>query len=393
VVDLFRERKWDLIKHRNIWFALSLLVILPGVAALFIRGLNYGIDFTGGGLLSYQLVKPIGIGQQTQAIHDVRAIVNGLGIANQVNLAGSGSNPTVRDQIIIRTQIKQSRREASQQVDEQDRRIFAALHARPEFAGLKAVERRTVSGVVSKELKQRAVLAIVLGTLAILIFITARYDFKYAVSAVIALVHDLLILIGSFALIRGEVDVPFVAAILTVLGFSVHDTIVIFDRIRENVKLRKRPTFAETANLSLLETMARSVNTVLTLEFTLVALFFLGGPTLHHFAVALLIGVTAGAYSSIFNASQILVVWKQREERRKLALRMGAPARAPRPAAPPAPAPRPIARPAPAAADPDGESEEGEQEEVAVSAGGAPEPRLARTARKKLKAKKRKKRY
>ena len=149
MVDLFRERKWDLIKHRNIWFALSLLVILPGVAALFTRGLNYGIDFTGGGLLSYQLVKPIGIGQQTQAIHDVRAIVNGLGIANQVNLAGSGSNPTVRDQIIIRTQIKQSRREASQQVDEQDRSIFAALHARPEFAGLKTVERRTVSGVVS----------------------------------------------------------------------------------------------------------------------------------------------------------------------------------------------------------------------------------------------------
>ncbi len=142
--------------------------------------------------------------------------------------------------------------------------------------------------------------------------------------------HDVLILLGVFAITQREINSPFVAAALTVVGYSVHDTIVLFDRIRENLRLRKGDTFGETANISLLETMARSVNTVLTVLFVLIAVYAWGGASLQNFTFALLVGMTAGGYSSIFNAAQILVVLKNREAREVARQRAaaGRPARA-----------------------------------------------------------------
>jgi len=194
------------------------------------------------------------------------------------------------------------------------------------------------------------------------------------------------VLIGAFAILHKEVNSPFVAVLLTVVGFSVHDTVVIFDRIRENLKLRKGATFAETTNISLLETMARSVNTVLTVLFTVFALYFLGGHTLRDFALGLIIGMTSGAYSSIFNASQILVVWKKREERGRKLLPAARPAVAPRRAEPTL-----AARPAPAqprASEQKAPPSLTEAEAQPVGAGGSARIK-PKTAKKKPKRKRR----
>jgi len=216
----------------------------------------------------------------------------------------------------------------------------------------------------------------------------------------IALLHDVLVLIGAFAITQKEINSPFVAAALTVVGYSVHDTIVIFDRIRENLRLRKGTSFAETANISLLETMARSVNTVLTVLLVLIAVYLLGGASLQTFTFALIVGMIAGGYSSIFNAAQILVVMKNREERKIAAQR--AAGKAPRGRVEHAAPVRRTRRlvqetsspPQQAATPPEEEPETAAAEDHAKAAAPARRDRTSRAERKKLKAgRKRKRRF
>jgi preprotein translocase subunit SecF len=236
-------------------------------------------------------------------------------------------------------------------VREQAQKIEETLARDARFRGVNPIARDVVGSVVSGELITKALWAVGLGSIFILFWIMVRYDLKFSLTGIAALVHDVLVQLGFFAWLQRPIESPFVAAILTVVGYSVHDTIVIFDRIRENVKLRKGASFAETTNISLLETLARSVNTVLTVEFTLLALYFFGGATVHDFVLALLIGVTTGGYSSIFIASQLLTGWKEREARARLAGRAAAPARAPAIPAGPRRRPEPVQpQPAPAAA-------------------------------------------
>ncbi len=173
--------------------------------------------------------------------------------------------------------------------------------------------------MVGAELRQAALKALILGAILILVYITIRYEFKFAVTSVLALLHDVVILSGFMAILQLQLDSSFVAVLLTVVGYSINDTIVIFDRIRENMKLHRRADFGATVNASLLQTMARSVNTVLTTLIPLACLAILGGSTIRTFAVALLIGIIFGAYSSICNASQLVVVWQRASDRRKQA--------------------------------------------------------------------------
>jgi preprotein translocase subunit SecF len=327
VADFFVNRKWDLVGPRLWWFAISLAIIVPGLISWTTKGLNYGIDFTGGGLITYQLPQPIAARDEVQTVGEVRSLLERAGIARlEVQLSGTAGR---KDQIMVRTQAT-----SNAEVTAQDRIVSQVLQQR--FPGTARLSIELVGATVSKDLIKRALTAILISSLMILVYISVRYQFKFAVCAIIALVHDLLVLAGSFALLQQEINSPFVAALLTVVGFSVHDTIVIFDRIRENIRLRKEPVFADLVNVSILETLTRSINTGLATQFTLIALYFLGGPTLREFVLAMIIGIAVGTYSSIFNASQILVVWKQREERgRPTPARVG-------PAPRTAPAPRPV---------------------------------------------------
>jgi len=390
VVDLFRERKWDLVGYRKLWFAISLAVILPGIYFLATKGLNYGIDFTGGGLVTYQLKEAVPAGQETATLARARQAVRDAGVEGQLQIAGTAAR---KDQLLVRTRVLTDPNKTQDDIlSEQRAKMKSALA--DVFPGIEEVAGDMVTPVVSKELMRNALWAVLAGCVFILLWIRIRYfDFKWAGSALLALVHDVLVLVGIFAITQREINSPFVAAVLTVVGYSVHDTIVIFDRIRENLRLRRGSTFAETANLSLLETMARSVNTVLTVLFVLVAVYLLGGVSLRDFTFALIVGIIAGGYSSIFVAAQVLVVAKNREERaveqrraaagrpaRETAARNARPSRpaAPRVSTPPAEGGAKPSAPAPPA------------ERPAAPAGD----QKARSARRKLKAgRKRRRRF
>jgi preprotein translocase subunit SecF len=291
----------DLVKHRYWYFALSLLFIVPGVIALAVWRLPLGIDFTGGSLLEVrfeQLAQPFDTAQ-------VRAIYAQYDYPD-TTIQTSGS-----DVVIIRSQ---ALTEAAQ------RGILADLEALYGPATVVAAE--TVGPSVGAEIAQRAAIAVGLASLGILLYITysfrrVEHSLRYGVAAILALVHDVLIVLGAAAVfgrfLGWEVDALFLTAVLTVVGFSVHDTIVVFDRIRENRLLYRRLDYESVVNHSIVQTLDRSINTQLTVLLTLLALALFGGDTIRPFVVALLIGVGSGTYSSLFNAAQLLIVWENRE--------------------------------------------------------------------------------
>jgi preprotein translocase SecF subunit len=333
VVDLFRYRHWDLVSKRGIYYTLSGLLLAVGLILCFTRGLNQGIDFKGGDQITYNVNGTLP--DHTGSIGDIRTALQQEGQkANDpslqsadVEIATSGQVAgTQNDQILVSMVLPpsgQSAQHNAQLDSEIATTITPAVNAAAAKAGKTAemVSKDSVSGTISNDLKTNAIVAGVIGSILIMFWIGIRYNVgglgaRYSFAGIIALLHDLGILFGMFAIFRGlQVNSPFVAAVLTVLGYSIHDTIVIFDRIRENLRLRKGRTFAETVNISLLETMARSVNTILTVLFSLLALYFFGGSTLRDFVVAMIIGVIVGGYSSIFIASQLLVTWSKGKDR------------------------------------------------------------------------------
>lgn len=312
-MDFFRRQNWDLVGRSWIWFTFSGILLVAGIAAWAIFGLNLGIDFTGGGLIRYEFAKPIAANraQQVQILGQARQALGQANLAHAQVLVGGN------DELIIRTPPVANDEEALRQEQAVRRQIEQSFGA--QYGPITPLGRESVGPVVGSQLRQSAINALVLGCLLILLYITIRYEFKFAVAAVIALVHDVFILVGAMALLRFELDSSFVAVVLTVIGFSVHDTIIIFDRIRENMKLHRRANFADTVNASLLQTLARSIYTVLTTLLTLVALAIFASDTIRVFAIGMIIGIVSGAYSSIFNASQIVVVWDRYRARRRAA--------------------------------------------------------------------------
>lgn len=284
---------FNFVKHRKIWYIISLLVILPGLVSLFTQGLNLGIDFTGGNLVEVRLQDDVNIQQ-------VRGVVEGLGYGASRNVQKSGDSD-----YLIRT------RELS---EDESAKLVSTLEE--ELGEVTLLRNERVGPVIGRELTIKALLALAVASVLMLIYITYRFEFKQGIAAIIALLHDTLVVLGVFSILRLEVDTAFVAAILTIIGYSINDTIIIFDRIRENTKMRRKgETLEELVNTSLWQTLARSINTILTVMFVLVALYFLGGTTIKNFVLAMLIGVTSGAYSSIFNASPVWVDLKLRERR------------------------------------------------------------------------------
>ena len=192
----------------------------------------------------------------------------------------------------------------------------------------------TIGPVISAELTQQAIILVLIGSIGILLWMTLRFrDFRFGATALVALVHDVIVVVGAFAVLGTffglEVDGLFVTAMLTIIGFSVHDTIVVYDRIRENRSRHAGERFSKIVNHSILQTLARSINTSLTVVFTLTALFLFGGDPIRPFILALLIGIVSGTYSSIFNAAPLLTVWEEWEARRKERAAPGRPVRRP----------------------------------------------------------------
>ncbi|HHW42783.1 MAG TPA: protein translocase subunit SecF [Desulfotomaculum sp.] len=280
------------VRLRKIWYAISLAVILPGLISLMLQGLNLGIDFTGGNILEVRF-------EQAVPVEKVREVVSARGLEASHGIQKSGTSD-----YIIRT------RHLTQ--DEQEK-LMAALN---DLGKNTVLRNESVGPTIGRELTTKAILALLVASVLMIIYIAIRFEFKQGIAAILALLHDILVITGIFSLFRIEVDSTFIAALLTIIGYSINDTIVIFDRIRENMRARKKgESLEDVVNISLWQTMTRSINTVLTVVFVLVALYFLGGSTIRNFVLAMLIGVISGAYSSIFNASPLWVDFKLLERR------------------------------------------------------------------------------
>lgn len=312
-MEFFRDKDWDIVGKTRIWFAISAIVIVSGLITWGARDLNYGIDFTGGSLLRYAFEQPLASGdaQVPGVLAKVRNVLTTMGLGgSQIQVVGDDAGKLTY--LYMRTPSVANDEEAAKR----DREVMAGMRkAFPDNGEISDLGRETVGPVVGEELRNKAILALVLGSVLILIYITIRYEFRFAVAAIVALIHDTLIVMGFMALLQVELNSAFVAAILTVLGYSINDSVVIFDRIRENMGLHRRGSFAGTVNVSLLQTLARSINTTMTTLFVLIALYMFGGESISGFALALVVGITTGSYSSIFIASPIVVLWEGRAAR------------------------------------------------------------------------------
>lgn len=297
----------DIISKKYWYFLFSAIIIIPGIMSLFAFGLNLGIDFTGGSKMEYKISNL----RSQISNEEIKKTISEQGIEiNSIQELGENT-------FILKTKpIDQ----------EKNKTIQESL--KKKFGDVEEVSFETVGATVSRETLVNAIKALILASILIVVYIAWSFrkvprpasSWRFGICAIIALIHDALVVVGIFSLLghfKGvEIDSLFVTALLTIIGFSVHDTIVVFDRIRENLKKMIGTPFEKIVNESIKQTLVRSINTSLTVVLALLAVLFFGGETVRWFVVALLVGIISGTYSSIFNASPLLVVWQELREKR-----------------------------------------------------------------------------
>jgi len=295
--------KFDIASRGKIWFIISLLIILPGFFCMGTRGFNFGIDFTGGTIIDLKFEQPVTVAQ-------VRDSLRPFGMdGSTIQLSGSDSDVESSQNVMIRTV----------DMEEAERKeVMAGI--RSSVGDYQVMREEKVGAVIGSELILNAVEALVISWFLIILYVAYRFEWRFGVSAVLALIHDIIIVLAVFSFTQRQIDSSFVAAMLTIVGYSINDTIVIFDRIRENLKLhfRKGGDIYELVNRSIYQTLRRSLYTVFTVMFTTFALFFFGGETTKDFAFALLVGFAIGCYSSIFIASPLWIFLRNRSEKKKM---------------------------------------------------------------------------
>lgn len=309
--------KLNIVKIRFWCLAFSALLLIPGIIGMLYSTiitpthtpLKVGIDYTGGTTLQYGVKREI----TNNKIADIRTNLENAGVESPViqivNVNTTKDNTDLKSMISIRTKFIDSKSNTQQVITQTIQK---------DYPNAELVQVSSVGPTVGKELFKNSLIALSLALLGIICYLTIRFQFDYALAAILGLVHDVLFVCGVFALMgifgNVEIDALFVTAILTVIGFSVHDTIVVFDRIRENLRYySKKMSFSEIINYSINQTMARSINTSLTTLITLFALFFFGGVTTKDFVLAMILGITVGTYSSIFFCSVLIDIWKDKD--------------------------------------------------------------------------------
>ncbi|MCD9147624.1 protein translocase subunit SecF [Pseudophaeobacter flagellatus] len=287
---------FDFFSKWKIWLGISALMMVVGLASFGLQGLNFGIDFRGGTTVRSESTVPIDVGQYRDAIAPLE-----LGDISITEVF----DPTFEeDQHVAMIRI-QAQADGEAISGEMIQSLQAALDA--VAPGIKFVSVESVGPKVSGELVQTAVLAVVLAIGAVLIYIWLRFEWQFALGAVVALVHDVVLTIGVFSELQIKFDLAIIAALLTIVGYSLNDTVVVFDRVRENLRRYKQKDLAEVLNLSINETLSRTVMTSVTTLLALISLYVLGGDVIRGFVFAMIWGVIVGTYSSIFVASTILL--------------------------------------------------------------------------------------
>lgn len=291
-------------KYSKLYYALSGILIIVSIASLIMFGLKFGIEFTGGSNMQLEFASQRPSNEViTQAVSEFKlgeVIIQPTGAKGAI-LQFKGVDEATHQQILAKINSASAVTETSFQF---------------------------IGPSIGQELKNKTTIAVLLALLAITVYIAFAFrkvsrpvsSWKYGITSLVALIHDVIIPLGVFSILgklyNVEITIPIIAALLTILGFSVHDTIVIFDRIRENILRKGMGQFEETVNLSLNQTIGRSISTVATVLLVMFSLLFFGGETLKYFSLSLIIGITSGAYSSIFIASPLLVSWKKRDEKK-----------------------------------------------------------------------------
>ncbi len=309
----------DIVKHRFIWLCVSAILLLPGTAALIYSAihnenhvpLKVGIDYTGGTILQYGVKENI----SNSSLSKTRVDLQSIGIDNpyiQILHANGDSQDGINNIISIRTKFIGEDQDTVNKITE----ALSKDYENPELISVSSV-----GPTLGNELFKNSLLAITLAFLGIVAYLTIRFKFDYALAAILGIAHDVLFVVGAFSLLGifydVQIDGLFITAILTVVGFSVHDTIVVFDRIRENLRYySKKMSFGEIANASVNQTLARSINTSLTTLLTLLALYFFGGVTTKDFVLAMILGIAIGTYSSIFFCSVLVDIWEDHKNKK-----------------------------------------------------------------------------
>lgn len=280
----------NIVKKYKIWFAISLAVILVGAGMAAINGVNLGIDFTGGTMIQIDLHK-------TVPVTEVKALISDFSL--NPDIVHGGADKT---EVIIKTRESLDNAQRKAVID-----VFTKEY---NLDGNDVLAATQIGPSIGREIQDRALIAIAIASVFILAYITLRFEFVYGVSAIIALIHDILILLSVYAIFQIPITSSFIAAVLTIVGYSINDTIVVFDRVRENVKLMKKDSFFDIADRSLTQTISRSINTSLTTLLVIGSLYVFGTDAIKDFTFPLLAGVLVGTYSSIFIASPVWAVWK-----------------------------------------------------------------------------------
>ena len=307
---------FDFIGKQKIFLLISGVFVLGSLISIAVKGFNYGIDFAGGIELQFQFKEDPGIGE-------VREILKSVGFgASSVQRFGEAEDK----EYLIFLKAEQLEKE---RIDEASLAAFSvkvsdafkAKLGKDQLGNEKVDVRRVdmVGAKVGSDLKKSGLLSVIFSVILILIYIWFRFEYKYAPGAIVALIHDVVITLGAFSLLQKEFNLTILAAVLTIIGYSINDTIVIFDRVREDVQLRGGEHFPNLVNRSINETLSRTILTTLTTLFVVVSLFMYGQGVIKDFAFALLVGMVAGTYSTVFIASPVLLVLHERENRKKLA--------------------------------------------------------------------------
>ena len=293
----FRNYNFDFIGKRKIWFIISLAVVIIGIAGFFIRGgFNLGIDFLGGSLIEVEFEKEVNVAE-------VREVMNDLGYDSSIlQMVKTKLVQTESDRFIIRTTPIST---------EEKKEILNLLDERIGLTG-EPLQDRIVDPGFGKQITRYALMAIGISIVGILIYIWIRFEFRFGAVAILALFHDVMVTLGVYAILYREINTSTIAALLTIIGYSLNDTIVVFDRIRENTPMTRKLSYDRVVNDSVNITLSRSINTSVTTLFPVILLLILGTAALKDFALALAIGIISGTYSSIFFASPILVSWNNR---------------------------------------------------------------------------------
>ncbi len=320
MIDTGRKNLIHIVKFRWLWMAFSALLLIPGIIAMIYSSVTYsnhaplkvGIDYTGGTILQYGLVQNL----ENNDVTKVRKALQGIGVENPYiqilnvnNEQQKNTESNINSIISIRTKF------IDKDSDIQDK-ISAELTK--DYNNPELISVSSVGPTMGKELFKNSLIALTLAILGIIAYLSFRFRFDYALAAILGLVHDVIFVCGVFSILglkyNVQIDGMFVTAILTVIGFSVHDTIVVFDRIRENLRYySKKMSFGEIVDASVNQTLARSINTSVTTLITLLALYFFGGVTTRDFVLCMILGIMIGTYSSIFFCSMLVDFWNDKK--------------------------------------------------------------------------------